>query len=247
MKKVLVFLSACILLTCFMTFSAFAAGGYVHDDADILTPSHEQELVEMAQGVGEKHGLDIVIVTSTGISDSMLASYADNYYDSNGYSDDGVLILIVEDSGARFISTCGKAIDIVDPYLGEFSNRTGSLFDDCLYAEAFTECIILVDELSEEHAEKDGSSNIVQSVIINLVIGFVIAFIVTSVMKSSLKSVRMQPMASGYMKNDSFNITRSNDLFLYRTVSRTPRANSSSGGSGTRTSSSGRSHGGGRF
>lgn len=103
------------------------------------------------------------------------------------------------------------------------------------------------DELSEEHAEKDGSSNIVQSVIINLVIGFVIAFIVTSVMKSSLKSVRMQPMASGYMKNDSFNITRSNDLFLYRTVSRTPRANSSSVGSGTRTSSSGRSHGGGRF
>lgn len=76
-------------------------------------------------------------------------------------------------------------------------------------------------------------------------IGFLIAIIAVSVMKSKLKSVRRQPAASSYIRPDSFQVTQSQDIFLYRNVTRTarPKDTGSSSGGG-HISSSGRSHGG---
>ena len=77
-------------------------------------------------------------------------------------------------------------------------------------------------------------------------IGFVIAFIATAIMRSKLKSVRSKSGATDYIKQGSFRVTRANDFFLYRTVSRRARPkDTGSGGSSTHRSSSGRSHGGG--
>jgi len=62
-----------------------------------------------------------------------------------------------------------------------------------------------------------------------------VAGISVFVMASQLKSVRPQTAARNYMKPNSLNLTVSRDLFLYRTVTRTPRpkSNSSSGGRGS--------------
>lgn len=79
-------------------------------------------------------------------------------------------------------------------------------------------------------------------------VGFVIALISTSIMKMQLRSVRSQAAADSYIKSGSMQVTKTNDLFLYRLVDRRekPRENNSgiSGGSRTHTSSSGRSRGG---
>lgn len=82
--------------------------------------------------------------------------------------------------------------------------------------------------------------------IITTIIGAVIAFIITGIMRGQLKSVHMQAAASNYIKSNGFKINESKDLFLYANVSRTKieKQQSSSSGSSTHTSSSGRSHGG---
>ena len=79
-----------------------------------------------------------------------------------------------------------------------------------------------------------------------LVIGLVTALIVTGVMKGQLKSVAPQRDATDYVRQGSMNVTRSNDFYLYSTVSKSakPKNEDNSGGSSTHTSSSGDTFGG---
>ena len=84
---------------------------------------------------------------------------------------------------------------------------------------------------------------------ISLVIGLIAAVIYTAILKGQLKSVAPAKAAQNYICADSFKLTDSRDVFLYRNVTRQPRQQnngSSGGGSTTHRSSSGRSHGGSR-
>lgn len=92
--------------------------------------------------------------------------------------------------------------------------------------------------------------------VICIVVGIIGGFIAVSIMKGKLKSVRRRNEASDYVRANSLNIAVSNDMYLYKTVRKTPKpkdTSSSSGGGrssgGSHSSSSGRSHGGssGRF
>lgn len=59
--------------------------------------------------------------------------------------------------------------------------------------------------------------------LISVVVGVVIAFVVVGVMKGQLKSVRRQSGASNYVAHESFDLTISQDVFLYARTTRTPR------------------------
>ena len=65
-------------------------------------------------------------------------------------------------------------------------------------------------------------------------------------LKGKLKTVRRQAEAAEYVKTGSMKVTQSRDLFLYKHIDRHAKPKeSTSGGSRTHTSSSGRTHGGG--
>lgn len=66
----------------------------------------------------------------------------------------------------------------------------------------------------------------VQLLVISILIGVVVAFLVVGAMKAQLKSVRQQSGAANYVIGESLNLTVSRDMFLYKRVSRTPRAKS---------------------
>ena len=76
---------------------------------------------------------------------------------------------------------------------------------------------------------------------------FIARFIVKG-MENQLETVRPALAANNYIKENSLNITRSENQFLYNTVNKTAKpketSSSSGGGSSTHTSSSGRTHGG---
>ena len=65
-------------------------------------------------------------------------------------------------------------------------------------------------------------------------------------MRSKMNPVKCSAAANSSIVDGSFNLTRSGDYFLYKTVSKTARPKpASSKGSSVHRSSSGRSHGGG--
>ncbi len=59
--------------------------------------------------------------------------------------------------------------------------------------------------------------------LISILVGLFIAFIVVGVMKSQLKSVHRQSGASNYVAHESFDLTVSQDVFLYARTSRVAR------------------------
>ena len=234
---------------------AFAEGlPRLVDNADLLTASEEAQLLTRLNGLSEKHGTDIVVVTVEDIGFQSPMDFADDFYDNHGYRPDGVLLLISMEERDWWISTAGYGItaftDAGIEYLGEqfvpelsdenYAEAFGIFADQC---DAFLTQAATGDPFDSHNLPKD-PFNWALNLVIALAIGFVLAFIITAVMKSSLRSVRSQPAAANYVRPGSMKLTASREFFLYRHVSRTAKPKQSSG-SGTHFSSSGRSHGGG--
>lgn len=237
MKKRIIALLTVVLICTLSVLGVSASEGklYVIDEADVLTPSEEIALTEKLERLNKKYELDVVVLTVNDVDDSP-SVYADDYYDDNGYGDNGLLLFVEVDDNERYVSTSGSCIDDID--IEDLGDEISSLLDERKYSEAFSALADFVDDVYK--------FDIVKSLLISVAIGLLIAFIVTSTMKGKLKSVRRQAAATNYVKAGSFNVTNSRDVYLYRTVTSRRRANSNSGG-GTHTSSSGRSHGGGKI
>ncbi len=213
------------------------------DNADILSSYEESEILPALEEISAEYDMDIVIVTSNDVDGKASVEYADDFYDNNGYKEDGLILLINLEDREWHISSSGYGQEVLtddalDIFYGDFNYLLGG--------GEYSDACILYTKICEEiiiEANEGQSFNFVFSIIISLAVGFVAAFIVTGVMKSQLKSVNKEYSANQYVKEGSLSITSARDFYLYRTVSRIAKPKNT--GSGTHVSSSGRSHGGG--
>ncbi|MBQ3489524.1 MAG: TPM domain-containing protein [Clostridia bacterium] len=260
-KKILIFLFVFLLTFTFVpTASANSNLLRLVDEAGILTPSEETELLDLLNEISERQKLDIVVVTINSLNGQSSRDYADDYYDQHNYGfgskKDGILLLLAMETRDYYISTSGYGIHaFTDAGIDRIEKSIVNDLSDGNYAEAFTTYAQLCDDYISQ--AKNGSPydtgnmpkadyNILQYLLISLAIGLVVALIVTGIMRSKLKSVRFKSGASDYVKQGSFVLTQSKDIYLYRHVTRRAKPkNENSGGSSTHSSSSGRSHGGG--
>lgn len=234
------------------------------DEADILTASEEEALLDQLDEVSERQECDVAVVTVDSLEGKDATAYADDFYDYNGYGmgtgDDGILFLVSMEEREWAITTYGFGITaFTDAGLSYIEDRFLPDLSAGNYAEAFSIYAELCDQFLTQAEEGDpyDVENLPNEplskswILISLIVGAILAFIITGYMRSQLKTVRKQMSAMSYVKDGSMNITDRRDLFLYRKVHRTakPKDTGSSGGSRIHTSSSGRSHGGssGRF
>ena len=273
-------ITALVILITFLIFnslSSFAFTERLDDDADLLDSNEESEISTLLENAYSELNFDIVIVTTYDTDGKSVMEFADDYYDTNAFGEDGLLFLI--DMGGRewWISTSGEAINkFSDSVLDYIGAESASYLSEGQYIEAFKTFISLseiyiksegdynyddnyndgfyddtyYDDIYEEPVEFDFFSTLV----ISLVAGFIIALVIVSSMKGKLTSVGVRNEASNYVLNNSLQIASSGDNFLYKNISRVPRPKSNSsgdygGGRSVHRSSSGRSHGGrgGRF
>lgn len=254
MKKILTVLLA-LLITLSFAVPAFAeAMPRLVDQADLLTDAQEAALLSKLDTISGEHGMDVVVVTADTLDGKSPMAYADDFYDYNGYCEDGVLLLVSMEDSDWWISTAGYGITaFTDAGIEYLGNRFVPSLSDGDYAGAFEIYADHCDEFITQAKTGDPYDthnlpkepfDFLMNLAICFVIGLVIAAIATTIMKGQLKSVRSQAGASSYVKSGSLNVTHRQDLFLYRDVKRTAKPKDS-GGSSTHTSSSGRSHGGG--
>ena len=254
MKNRLFTLTVILCLVAALALPACASPDYLVDDAQLLSRAEAAEVEAKLAEISARQGVDVVIVTVDSLGGKSPMAYADDFYDYNGYSADGVLLLVSMEDNDWWISTKGYGItaftDAGIEYLGD--QFVPSLSDED-YTGAFNTFADSCDEFITQ--AKSGSPydthnlpkepfNFLKNLIICFVIGLVIAAIATAIMKGKLKTVHAKAGAADYMKRGSLNVTQRQDLFLYRDVKRTAKPKSSSGSS-THTSSSGSSHGGG--
>lgn len=119
MKRVLAFLLAFLLLVT-MAFPVLAVTPKIVDDADLLSDSEEALLEAKARDLADRYDMDVVILTIDSLNGRYVESYADDYYDSNGYGigpdGSGVLLMLAMDTREWAISTCGDGIYALTDY-----------------------------------------------------------------------------------------------------------------------------------
>lgn len=228
-----------VILAALLAVPVLAAKNLVVDQAQLLTGSEYNALSNTLENLSQKLQMDIVIVTVPSLDGKSAMDYADDYYDYNGYGPDGVLLLVAMSEREYWISTTGRAIQILS---GSSLSRVEDSFHTELsagnYADAFYAFAYGV-EAEIVNSEKVNPA----AIVVCLLIGAVAGFIVTGVMKANMKSVRPQRAAWNYMVPGSLDLTGSRDIYLYRNVTR--RAKPKNNSSSAHTGSSGRSHGGG--
>ena len=242
----------CLLTACI--FTTHAASPRLVDQAGLLSPAECSAIENRLNEISASYGVDVVIVTTDSTAGSTPMEYADDYYDYNDYSADGILLLVSMEDGDWWISTTGYGIEAFTdagsdyigarfvPYLsdGDFSLAFETFADLC---ESFLAQAKSGDPYDTHNLPKD-PFRLARNLVFALIIGLVAAFLATGSMKKKLKSVALQAQANDYVTPGSLHLSHSRDFHLYTRLDRTEKAQSSSGSS-THTSSSGTTHGGG--
>ena len=220
----------------------------LYDGADFLTEQEEAMLEERLKEVSETYLVEVLIATVEDTGGHSVDSYVEMYYDHGGYgygeNKDGVLLLLsMAERDYRILSNGLGASAISNDDIDYIGDNIVPYLSDGDYADGFSR---FIDECEYEiNGEINGFPfEFGVNLIIALVVGFGVALIVTLIMKAQLKSVRSASGANDYVKAGSLNITQSQDLFLYHTVSKVKRETSSSSGG---SSGSSRNVGGGKF
>lgn len=255
------------------------------DEADLLTDEEYSALLDRLDAISLKHGADVAIYTLPSLGGHDITVWADTVYDSEGYGQgsdySGIIFVISMDEREWAISTCGEAIDIftdrrqqnmTDAMIGDLSagNYADAFYTYAGYCEDLLEAGVPTyedDEFTYIGFEDDyavvspgyttgDTFSVGECLIAAIIIGLIAAAIYTFILVNQLKSVAPAKNATIYTRPDSFNLTRKQEVFLYKNVSRVRRqqnngasgSSRSSGGSrsSTHRSSSGRSHGGSR-
>ncbi len=119
MKRILLLLVAlCMLLV--LAPAAQAASPKIVDEAGLLSDSEIAALEMQAQQLADQYGIDVIILTVNSIGNLDSTTYADDYYDQNGYGIgpdfSGVLFLISMEYRDWAISTCGEGMYALSNY-----------------------------------------------------------------------------------------------------------------------------------
>ncbi len=216
----------------------------VVDNADILSESLEESLNERCEAISAEYEMEIAIVTVNDFDGKTSQSFADDFYDYNGYgwgeNDDGMLVVYnpgTDGNREIAITTHGEGDSVFFEGIvnGIIDEMVDPLIDED-YEKAFN---IYLDRAEQEL--KPGIP--FMWLFILMIFGAVIGILVVNSMISKNKTIFAQKNAKIYTRQGSMAVTGSTDTFLYSTVRVQPKPQQSSSG-GTHTSSSGRSHGG---
>lgn len=225
----------------------------VYDQAGLLTPSEVEMLSGRATDLGLKYDISVVIVTTPSTDGRLAMQYADDFYDYNGYKEDGILLLISMDPREIYISTTGKVIQIitnanVEKVLDDMFNR-----NDISSGEYYGAANTFLDDVDRYMAAGPGGK-IRELTMVEILVPVGLAILVALIMVSSVKknyAKGRQAPNYNYRRMAKANYSRIDDHLTDKRLSSyvIPKSTGSSGGGGggggTRTGSSGRSHGGG--
>lgn len=231
----------CFLLLFAFPFAASAAGACVVDEAGLITVEEASALEERCAQFSAVSNMELVILTVNSLEGKTAIAYADDYFDAH-YGENDILLLISMSEREWHISTAGTAIEAFsDVDLMDMEDGIMKYLPEGAYFDAFEQFI----SDAEYYWNNEEVSDFEASLVIGLPVGLIIALVVLLIMRSSMRTKKPQHGAASYEVDGSYNLRRHQDLFLYSKVTKQKKPQeTSSSGSSTHRSSSGRSHGG---
>ncbi len=147
------------------------------------------------------------------------------------------LTALLAASAAVFsLTISGYAADVIpENYNGyvEYAAFGENIQEDIYSSEDILVSTVTEDRLSENtDGEASGTiedesgfsmQDLLKKLLISLVVGVVIALIICFIMKSMMKTANPKSTANDYIRKNSFNISRSRDIFIYANVTKKKR------------------------
>lgn len=231
----------------------------IYDFAELLTEEEEKQLYDKVKEFIANTNLDLAIVTINTNDKDSTQEYADDFYDYNDFSIDGLAFVIDMQNRIFYISTAGKAMLYYDDYRIEYI--LSALDQEMYNHEYFNACNTLISQLTEYY-DSGFSDNADKYVIVGTqiyrktpylllsIIAVVSATIGTLILALRNKKVKLASNSNDYFDNKAFEITKDTKELISSNTSRIyiPPTDSGGGGSsggGFHSGSSGASHGGG--
>ena len=240
-------LCAALSLPCFAGSSY--ADGFVENPDGVLSDSEAAALKTAADAAAKRIGANIgIIFTDRGLDESQLDDRADALYDTNcDYRTDAVILAVDTNLRAYSIRWIGR---MNDDLRRSSKNRIEDATVDSLRGSNWNAAALAflseVGGLQDSDFGKDSANPVLAEVIV-IVLALGIGFAVAGVLAYRMNNARQGRNAANYVKDHSFVLERSNDLYLYSTVTKTKVETSSSSGSGHSSGGSSRSSSSGRF
>lgn len=235
--KLMLFTLVVLSLACVLALCA-SAKSYVVDNEGILDSYDENSLEDELEALSQEYECDLVFVTTKSFGSRSAQEYAENYYDSHGYgygsNDTGIIYVLSVAQREYYICTTGDATKI---FKGNRMDYLESSILRCLQNDDFDGSAMQFASTSDEilysyYSKSVDSESISTGIIISVVVGVIAGIITVIILVAKMNNARPQKNAGQYIRNGSFNLTVSRDMYLYSTVRRVakPKNNSSSGG-----------------
>lgn len=225
--------------------------GFVYDQDDLLTDAEEEALQKKLEEVGEKHDIQIAVVTTGSYSQYTIEEYADDMMDydelglKTGNDDSAILLAISMDNREFYESTRGQAIQIfTDSNLYKLEDKFTSYLSSGDYAKAFDRFADGCDDICTSYENRNKIP--AWKWLICVLLGLACGGVTVGVMSSGMKNVKQNNSAAEYEERNNVRISASHDRFIRKSINRVRINNESNsrGGSSTHHSSSGNTHGG---
>lgn len=246
----------------------------IYDEAELFPEDEEKALEKSAEEIEEKYQMDCIILTLKDTGGKSTQSYAEDFYDENGFGvgdqHDGVIMVVNMGNRSKEMITTGKAIPIftdyyieaiwedVTPYLSEGKMYEGTqewIRQVGYYNEEFLKYQDNPEETVSEYQNEVNQTKEQEGRKQMVLIAFVMACLISgiSIVVLIRKNENVHPFTDGraYVKQNAFLIKQQQDRFVSTHTSRTPIPKNDSsdsswgGGSSTHSGSSGTTHGGG--
>lgn len=261
MKKLITIIT--LTLTLLIPINVFSENKKIVDNVNILSDDELSSLTTQLDNLANKYDMDVVVYLSNDTSfGEDITSEGCEFYDLNGYgygdNHRGVLLIINYEIGMFDIITTGDEVrnkydgyieSCFDAMMDSVANNpyeTIKIFEDWIDTRFISdEQIIDVIPVKKDNTVRDLSVSGITAAIVSVIVAIIL--------KRQLITEGKKHGASNYIDKNSFNLTRSGDIFLYRTTStrriqtQQNNNNHSSGGGYhvSHTSSTGTSHGSG--
>ena len=226
MKRVWILL---LVLMLALAVPVSAAGNLVYDGENLLTDSEIRQLEAKFAEYPETYGFTPIVVTTDSFDGMTAEAYADNFYDTHSFPQDGILFLISFTEGEWYILTNGLCYEnLGDATVREMGDELADILRQGNYLDAFLQ----FPEMTSVYFEDLGVLGYGLIIAGCMGVGCLIGLIVAGIMALMMKSVGLKSAASDYVRPGSMQLTGQRDIFLYSHVTKTakPKNNTSSGG-----------------
>ena len=214
----------------------------VYDNADILSDSEEAALEKKLSDIADTYGHDVIVYTTDSIGSKEAWEYNEDlrYELDAGIDGSGIIYLVSMEYRDYDIYSFGNMYEeiMINSVRDDMAEELVPYLSDGDYYGAFDRYADKVKAEIIYVREYGPNEEPSYAIPIGIGCGLIIGIITVLVMKHGMKTTRAEAMANNYVRQGSFKLTNSRDIFLYSQVTRTKRSSdtSSSGGGGGHSS-----------